>query len=643
MSDQWPPPSAGQPNRGQWAPPGTASPRTAAAETTGPPPQRSGRSRWLVAFGLVVAAIAGAGIAVAAMTLLASPAAADVELRDLGNAGDDPFTDPVAPDPSATLSDFAEMEPVAVETSDLDPVGIGGGYRRAPGDVPGVFGGTLDEQGCDPDQLVAFLTAAPEKAAAWASVLSIAPADIAAYVDGLTGVNLGLDTRVLDHGFTNGEITARQVLLRRGTAVLIDARGVPRVNCYSGNPLLDPTIVEGEDYAGSAWPNLDSAVIVVVIGTTTDRQDFELVDVGSGDLFKRPVGTTGEADGSVQELTEATTDVVAAGLIQLGTPVAGRITDEPEIRYQADVPSSSILTIAVENQRDSVRGIGVELVSAGEQITFFRVQPDGSETFTYTLDDDAGGPYEIVVTEGPGDFTLTATAESQDDAGQGADAGDELATAFEVASGQRVEGWLADLDTGDRYLVPVDGGEVLTLVSETSNDATRAAAFTVEIAGEQLEFVRAQPGGTETWELVLGPGDTGQIEIVVTEGPGPYAFTLDVVDQTDGGEPGDASNELPEARTVTDLTTIDGEVGDRDPGDLYLFDAPDDELSVEVTVDASSAARVGVTVVGPDGTQIDFFRVEPGVTTTEVLTVEAGETHRLQVTEGRAAYTISLS
>ncbi len=595
----------------------------------------------MVALGLLVSALVGAGAAVGVMTFLARPAAADVELRDLGSAGDDPFTDPVAPEPSATLSDFAESAPETADTSDLDETGAG--YRRASGDVPGVFGGTLDEQACDPGQLVSFLTADPAKAAVWASVLSIDPADIATYVGGLTGANLGFDTRVLDHGFAGGEVVARQALLRRGTAVLVDARGVPRVNCYSGNPLLDPTVADDEDYAGNRWSNLDLTVIVVIVATTTDRQDFDLVDIGSGEVFKRPVGTTGEADGAASEPTDTTTDVVAAGEIQLGTPVAGRIADEPEIRFQVDVPSSSILTIAVENQRDSVNAVGVTLVSAGEQIRFFRVQPDGGETFTYTLDDTAGGPYEIVITEGPGEFTLTASAETQDDAGQGADAGAEPGTAAEVTAGQPVAGWLADLDNGDRYLIPVDGGEVITLTAETAADAANAAAFTVEIAGEQLEFVRAQPGGTETWELVLGPDDVGQIEVLVTEGPGNYAFTLDVVAQNDAGEPGDASNELPEARNLTDLTAIDGEVGNRDPGDLYLFEAPGDELTVEVTAAADGDSAVGVTVFGPDGRQIDFFRVQPGVTTAETLATVAGETHRLLVTEGRARYSISLS
>ncbi len=667
MANQWPPPS-GASNQGgdpqhqpaQHQPPGQPAQQpgqhpgqqpTMHATGTGYPanaaaPQAQAaaaapRRRWpLVAAVFVgMALIAGA---VAAFTLTGE-AGAEVERRDLGSAGADPFTDPVAPAPSSNLSDFAESDPATSEGGNL--AAGEAGYRQAVADVPGVFGGSLDELACDPGQLVEFLNADPTKATLWASVLSIEPADIGPYVGGLTGVNLGYDTRVLDHGLSEGSIVARQALLRRGTAVLIDARGVPRVNCYSGNPLLDPTVTDGESFTGDEWAGFEPTVVVIVIGTVVDQSDFGLIDVASGDVFERPVGTVGNADGGAPpaEETAATTDVAEAGLIELGTPITAQISDEPELRYQIDAPAGSTLTLTVENRRESVQQVATTFELNGEQITFFRTEPDASEQFTHTIDDDGGGIHELIFTEGPAEFTFTVTAESQNDAGQGVDAGEEFASALEITSGQRVEGFVADVDEGDRYLIPTEGAQALVITEETAREADRSAAFTVEINGDQLNFTRAQPGATEVFEVLLGPDDDGMLEILVNEGPGAYAFTVELVDQADGGTGGDASNELPDARPLTDLTAITGDVGERDPGDLYLFDAPSDEFDIEVTVDAASLQQVGVAVIGPDGSRISFFRVEPGVTTTETLTTTAGEGHRLQVTEGRAAYTISIS
>ena len=53
-------------------------------------------------------------------------------------------------------------------------------------------------------------------------------ADIESYVAGLTAVRLRWDTRVTNHGFSDGEATAFQSLLQAGTAVLVDDTGVPR-------------------------------------------------------------------------------------------------------------------------------------------------------------------------------------------------------------------------------------------------------------------------------------------------------------------------------------------------------------------------------------------------------------------------------
>jgi hypothetical protein len=91
--------------------------------------------------------------------------------------------------------------------------------------------------------MVAFLQVHPDKAAAWASVEKIAPADIPAYVAGLTPVILRADTFVTTYGFSGGRPTSFHAVLHPGTAVLVDKLGVPRTLCFCGNPVTSDQIV----------------------------------------------------------------------------------------------------------------------------------------------------------------------------------------------------------------------------------------------------------------------------------------------------------------------------------------------------------------------------------------------------------------
>ena len=129
-----------------------------------------------------------------------------------------------------------------------------------------LFGGSGDQKVCDPEALIAFLMANPDKAAAWVAALNTDPtlewsggttltvADIPVYVRELTPTFLIADTRVTNHGYKNGKATPRQSLLQAGTAVLVDKNDIPRVRCACGNPLIPPHKVDNPHYEGECWP-----------------------------------------------------------------------------------------------------------------------------------------------------------------------------------------------------------------------------------------------------------------------------------------------------------------------------------------------------------------------------------------------------
>lgn len=199
----------------------------------------------MTALGLVIA-LAASTIAVVSV-VSRGDAATEVHLESKGSHGTHPFTQDV----SATN---------ATPTATYWP---GTTARPVSGDAPGLYGGTQDNAACDADQLVKFLAAEPAKATAWAGVLGIRAAQISDYAAKLVPVILRADTRVTNHGFSDGRATSLQSVLQAGTAVFVDSRGVPRVRCSCGNPLTDPVQVNAE-YSGAQWPKFSSQRLMTV-------------------------------------------------------------------------------------------------------------------------------------------------------------------------------------------------------------------------------------------------------------------------------------------------------------------------------------------------------------------------------------------
>jgi hypothetical protein len=152
--------------------------------------------------------------------------------------------------------------------------------------------------------MVAFLANNPDKAAAWATVEGISPADIAGYIAGLTPVLLRADTAVTNHGFADGAATTLHSVLQVGTAVLVDRFGVPRARCACGNPLTPSTLTNPGGYAGDRWAAFDPAHVVTPAPASAPMSQLTLVDPISLAVFTRPVGGNGLTD---QASTTSTT------------------------------------------------------------------------------------------------------------------------------------------------------------------------------------------------------------------------------------------------------------------------------------------------------------------------------------------------
>ncbi|MEZ5239672.1 MAG: hypothetical protein R2716_12255 [Microthrixaceae bacterium] len=164
----------------------------------------------------------------------------------------------------------------------------------------------------------------------------------------------------------------------------------------------------------------------------------------------------------------------------------------------------------------------------------------------------------------------------------------------------------------------------------------------VEFDGDRILDESVQPGqDVETTEL-LADTDSGTLEVVASGGQGDYSFTAGFGAVSDGGEDGDAPAELADARTVSPPGPVEGSVGDRDEVDYYLFAAPGATFNVVASSDDTSESGYRVIIEDAQGSRVGDFSVQPGAEVTEAIELEATGEVRMQVTGGRATYSIQL-
>lgn len=278
------------------------------------------------------------------LLLRSDDAAADeVFLEPVGSTGDDPFTN------SVTVNTDTDVQ-TAIDNDATAVAGGSEGVQTFSGGDPGLYGGTQSNGHCDRAQLVAFLEDNPTKARAWATVLGITTSEIPAFVDDLTPVLLRADTRVTNHGFVDGTANQIPAVLQAGTAVLVDRFGRPVVKCACGNPLAPPTPASSPRYTGPGWDRFTPTTITVIQQTTIEIDVFVLTDPVTGDTFRRPAGTAGDADTADEDEPPPTTTPPATA-----PPVTQPPATQPPAT-QAPIPGGAEEALSIFNDADASCG-----------------------------------------------------------------------------------------------------------------------------------------------------------------------------------------------------------------------------------------------------------------------------------------------
>lgn len=180
------------------------------------------------------------------------------------------------------------------------------------GNDPNLYGGSGQLSVCDADALVANLNGNDDLNAAFAQGIGINASDVPRYVKSLTPVVLRQDTWVTNHGYDNGRATPYQSVLQRGTAVMVDAYGVPRVRCSCGNPLAEAWNGYTAPEASKAnWDDYEPRSVVTIYETDITINNINVIDIEDGtsiniDIDDDDVSTQEEILDAVTEDTPTT-------------------------------------------------------------------------------------------------------------------------------------------------------------------------------------------------------------------------------------------------------------------------------------------------------------------------------------------------
>ncbi|WP_338702758.1 DUF6777 domain-containing protein [Streptomyces sp. Q6] len=224
----------------------------------------------------------------------ASDGKGELFLQPVAAQGPDPFTDSTA---------TSEGSPPPV-TRTPQPTGSASpsaqGEQSYSGATPGLYGGTHSLGSCDVERQIRFLTTDQAKASAFAQASGIDRTEIPAYLRGLTSVVLRVDTRVTNHGYSDGHATTFQSVLQSGTAVMVDGYGMPRVRCACGNPLKPPVAFKGTpSHQGQPWSGYQPTKVVIVTPAPTVIENITIINIVNNTWIERPIGDNGRTDHTV--------------------------------------------------------------------------------------------------------------------------------------------------------------------------------------------------------------------------------------------------------------------------------------------------------------------------------------------------------
>ncbi len=229
-------------------------------------------------------------------------------------------------------------------------------------------------------------------------------------------------------------------------------------------------------------------------------------------------GSGGDAPGDMGEAIEA----------PVGEPFTGIIGDSDDSDwFTFDVPEGSVLTVSLTTDAGS-DDVTVALYDPDEYDLWsaYDVQDAVTVTSTSVIGPGKGGMHALEVAGGPATYTVEITVAAQDDAGSGADAGDDIAGAVEIAVGPEEYGGVqGGTDSADWYMFTLEAGQKVTITLKVAGTEEKFYLAVYDADENEIESVYDIDSRRDA-SIALADGEAGDYYVEVGEGAGAYTLTI---------------------------------------------------------------------------------------------------------------------
>jgi hypothetical protein len=254
----------------------------------------------------------------------------------------------------------------------------------------------------------------------------------------------------------------------------------------------------------------------------------------------------------------------------------------------------------------------------------------------------SGGRYYLAIYDGKGGYTVEISAESQNDAASGTDAGDQLTRAAVVQPGRSYSGELGGLDEEDWYRFEISNGAVLefTFMPQAQGNSMIFALYNSE-RKEVWHSGEVLPGVARSGRLLMNSTSGGPYFLKTHRGGGVYQLALHTKKQNDAGSGTDAGDRKARAIEISSGQTFTGELGGLDEEDWYAFE-PQKGEKLKFTCDREGELmRLSLRTLeqGAVGYAAEIF---PGMTKSFEIPDDVDPPYLIRIFDGAGKYSIEI-
>jgi hypothetical protein len=379
----------------------------------------------------------------------------------------------------------------------------------------------------------------------------------------------------------------------------------------------------------------------IILNTTAGGTFFVVVSDGYGHY---DLGLSAKSQNDAGTGNDAGDKITRAVEVKPGASYLGELGGfDVEDWYQFDIASGHILNLSFTPDPEAqAMNFALRNFERNEIWYSDKVTPGVTRSKRMILNTLSGGRYYLTAYDGQGLYTFEITAESQNDAGSGNDAGDKIARGLEIEPGRSYMGEFGGMDEEDWYQFQLSNGDILEFAFTPSPESKPMifSLFNYE-RQEVWQSGEITPGVTKSGRLPMNSTSGGTYFLKAFYGGGIYQIDLYTKSQNDAGSGNDAGDKITRAIEINSGGSVSGELGGLDLEDWYRFDPKRGE-KLNFTCDPGGES-MKMALHTLDRRAIGYSaEILPGVTKSFEIPEDVKPPYFIRIFEGRGRYAIEV-